>query len=43
MLLDGDLHHFNILRAHRQPWLAIDPKGLVGDPAYEVGAFLYNP
>lgn len=43
MLLHGDLHHFNILRAERQPWLAIDPKGLVGDPAYEVGAFLYNP
>lgn len=42
-LLHGDLHHFNILRAQRQPWLAIDPKGLVGDPAYEVGAFLYNP
>ena len=43
LLLHGDLHHFNILRAQRQPWLAIDPKGLVGDPAYEVGAFLYNP
>ncbi|MCE7983606.1 MAG: hypothetical protein DYG89_20730 [Caldilinea sp. CFX5] len=43
MLLHGDLHHYNILRAQRQPWLAIDPKGLVGDPAYEVGAFLYNP
>ena len=43
MVLHGDLHHFNILRAQRQPWLAIDPKGLVGDPAYEVGAFLYNP
>lgn len=42
-LLHGDLHHFNILRAQRQPWLALDPKGLVGDPAYEVGAFLYNP
>jgi streptomycin 6-kinase len=43
LLLHGDLHHFNILRAQRQPWLAIDPKGLVGDPAYELGAFLYNP
>lgn len=43
MLLHGDLHHYNILRAQRQSWLAIDPKGLVGDPAYEVGAFLYNP
>lgn len=43
LLLHGDLHHYNILRGQRQPWLAIDPKGLVGDPAYEVGAFLYNP
>ncbi|MEN9935636.1 MAG: hypothetical protein RLZZ387_2215 [Chloroflexota bacterium] len=42
MLLHGDLHHYNILAAGREPWLAIDPKGLVGDPGYEVGAFLYN-
>jgi len=43
VLLHGDLHHDNILAAERAPWLAIDPKGLVGEPAYEVGAFLYNP
>jgi streptomycin 6-kinase len=43
MLLHGDLHHDNILRAERAPWLAIDPKGLVGEPAYEVGALLRNP
>lgn len=42
-LLHGDLHHGNILSAERQPWLAIDPKGLVGEPAYEVGALLRNP
>ncbi|HWQ11426.1 MAG TPA: aminoglycoside phosphotransferase family protein [Roseiflexaceae bacterium] len=42
MLLHGDLHHENILAAAREPWLAIDPKGLVGDPGYEVGALLYN-
>jgi streptomycin 6-kinase len=42
-LLHGDLHHFNILRAQREPWLAIDPKGVLGEPAYELGAFLYNP
>lgn len=42
MLLHGDLHHYNILAAEREPWLAIDPKGIVGDPAYETGAFLYN-
>ena len=43
VLLHGDLHHYNILSAQREPWLAIDPKGVVGDPAYEVGAFLHNP
>lgn len=43
VLLHGDLHHYNILAAQRQPWLAIDPKGVVGEPAYEVGALLRNP
>jgi streptomycin 6-kinase len=43
VLLHGDLHHFNILAAERQPWLAIDPKGVIGDPAYEAAPFLYNP
>ena len=43
VLLHGDLHHGNILNAAREPWLAIDPKGLVGEPAYEVGALLRNP
>ena len=43
VLLHGDLHHDNILSATREPWLAIDPKGLVGEPAYEVGAWLRNP
>ncbi|WP_065238416.1 aminoglycoside phosphotransferase family protein [Legionella spiritensis] len=43
VLLHGDLHHFNILSAQRKPWLAIDPKGVVGPPEYECGAFLRNP
>jgi streptomycin 6-kinase len=43
VLLHGDLHHMNILAAEREPWLAIDPKGVVGEPAYEVGALLRNP
>jgi streptomycin 6-kinase len=42
VLLHGDLHHDNILAAQREPWLAIDPKGLVGEPAYETGAWLRN-
>ena len=43
LLLHGDLHHFNILSAHREPWLAIDPKGVVGEAAYDTGALLRNP
>ncbi len=42
VLLHGDLHHYNILSATREPWLAIDPKGLAGEPAYEIGPYLYN-
>jgi streptomycin 6-kinase len=43
VLLHGDLHQGNIIAARRAPWLAIDPKGIVGDAAYEVGALLRNP
>ncbi len=43
VLLHGDLHHYNILSAGRESWLAIDPKGIVGDPAYDAGALLRNP
>ncbi|MBH1937124.1 phosphotransferase [Streptomyces sp. AV19] len=38
VLVHGDLHAGNILRAEREPWLAVDPKGYVGDPAYDGGA-----
>jgi len=43
VLLHGDLHHDNLLSATREPWLAIDPHGVVGDPGYDVGALVYNP
>jgi streptomycin 6-kinase len=42
VLLHGDLHHGNVLSSARG-WLAIDPKGVLGEPAYEVGALLRNP
>lgn len=39
-LVHGDLHAGNILRADREPWLAVDPKGCAGDPAYDGGTLL---
>lgn len=42
LLLHGDLHHDNVLLAG-DTWRAIDPKGVVGDPGYDIGALLYNP
>jgi streptomycin 6-kinase len=43
VILHGDLHHHNAVRAEREPWLSIDPHGLVGDPGYDCGAMIYNP
>jgi streptomycin 6-kinase len=42
MLLHGDLHHDNILSSERDGWLAIDPHGVVGEPAWEIAPFLFN-
>lgn len=39
-LIHGDLHARNILSADREPWLAVDPKGYAGDPAYDGGTLL---
>jgi streptomycin 6-kinase len=42
VILHGDLHHANILFSTNRGWVAIDPKGIVGDPGYEVGSFMMN-
>lgn len=42
-LLHGDLHHDNILLDSDSNPIAIDPKGVIGERAYEVGAFMCNP
>lgn len=42
VLLHGDLHHDNILQ-NGEDWLVVDPKGVIGEPAYEVVAFICNP
>jgi len=41
-LIHADLHYANVLAADREPWLAIDPKPLSGDPHYEVAPLLWN-
>ncbi|WP_210243409.1 aminoglycoside phosphotransferase family protein [Mesorhizobium sp. B2-4-14] len=40
--LHGDLHHENILHGPRG-WLAIDPKGVLGDPGFDAANMFYNP
>ncbi|MFF7995439.1 aminoglycoside phosphotransferase family protein [Kitasatospora xanthocidica] len=35
-LLHGDFHHGNVLAADRAPWLAIDPRPVVGERAYDL-------
>lgn len=41
-LLHWDLHYDNILAGQREPWLAIDPKPLAGDPGFELLPALHN-
>jgi streptomycin 6-kinase len=41
--LHGDLHHDNIVTGGPRGWLAIDPQGLIGDPAYDVANVFGNP
>jgi streptomycin 6-kinase len=42
MLVNSDPHLGNFLRAEREPWLMIDPKPLVGDPAFDAGFLLFD-
>jgi streptomycin 6-kinase len=41
-VLATDLHAGNVVRAEREPWLVIDPKPFVGDPAYDATQHLLN-
>ncbi|MGW4630110.1 aminoglycoside phosphotransferase family protein [Streptomyces rubiginosohelvolus] len=35
-LLHWDLHYDNVLAAQREPWIAIDPEPLAGDPGFDL-------
>ena len=41
-MIHGDLHYENVLAGDREPWLAIDPKPMNGDPHYEVAPLLWS-
>src|SRR5690606_10428198 len=41
-LLHWDLHYDNVLAGEREPWLAIDPKPLAGDPGFDLLPALDN-
>jgi len=41
--LHGDLHHSNVLDGGARGWLAVDPKGLLGERTYDVANLLGNP
>jgi streptomycin 6-kinase len=40
--LHGDFHPGNIVTAAREPYLVIDPKGIVGHIGYDIAVFLSN-
>jgi streptomycin 6-kinase len=42
MYLHGDFHPGNIVTATREPYLAIDPKGIIGALGYDIAVFLSN-
>ncbi len=42
-LLHGDFQHHNVLQRESGEWAIIDPKGLIGDPGFEIAAWMYNP
>jgi streptomycin 6-kinase len=42
-LLHGDFQHHNLLQRASGDWTIIDPKGLHGDPGFDIAAWMYNP
>ncbi|MCV9999998.1 3'-kinase [Pararhizobium sp. YC-54] len=42
-VLHGDIHHSNILDFEDRGWLAIDPKGLLGERGYDYANLFCNP
>ena len=43
VVLHGDIHHGNVLDFGERGWLAIDPKGLIGERAFDYANIFCNP
>lgn len=43
VILHGDFHHDNVLDGGSRGWLVIDPKGLIGERAFEYANLFRNP
>jgi len=43
VVLHGDVHHANVLDFGADGWLAIDPKHVHGEPAFDFANILCNP
>ncbi len=41
-LMHGDLHYGNVLAGRREPWLAIDPRPVAGDPEFAVPELMWT-
>lgn len=41
--LHGDIHHGNVLHSRERGWLAIDPKGLIGERGFDYANLFCNP
>jgi streptomycin 6-kinase len=42
VIVNRDLHYRNVLAGRREPWLAIDPKGIAGEPALGLAQLLWT-
>ena len=42
LLLHGDLHHENILKNEKGGYTVIDPKGVIGDPIFDLSRFILD-
>ncbi len=43
VVLHGDIHHGNVLDFEERGWLAIDPKGLLGERGFDYANLFCNP